>query len=119
MFQQNETLEKNIRNLQENFNQILVSGCHYYTQEISNHIKHINNALDNIKLDHEFQRGSKNWSKQFDSNEMKSNQTSKTKTSLVLSFTRLISFRCPRINWQRTRSHSRIEHLSSYNNCSK
>jgi hypothetical protein len=81
MSQQNETLEKNIKNLQVNFNQILTSGCHYHTQEIRNHIKHINNALDNIKLDYEFQRGSKSWSKQFDPNEMKTNETSKKKTN--------------------------------------
>jgi len=31
--------------------------------------------LDNIKLDYEFQRGSKNWSKQFDANDMKLNTT--------------------------------------------
>jgi len=80
MSQQNETLEKDIKNLQLNFNQILISGCHYYTKEISNHIKQINNALDNIKLDYEFQRGSKNWAKQFDSNDVKSNETSKTKS---------------------------------------
>jgi hypothetical protein len=80
MSQQNETLEKDIKNLQLNFNQILTSGCHYYTKEISNHIKQINNALDNIKLDYEFQRGSKNWAKQFDSNDVKSNETSKTKS---------------------------------------
>jgi len=73
MSHQNDTLEKDIKNLQLNFNQIVTSGNHYSTQEITNHIKHINNALDNIKLDHEFQRGSKNWSKQFDSNEMKIN----------------------------------------------
>jgi hypothetical protein len=36
--------------------------------------------LDNIKLDYEFQRGSKNWAKQFDSNDVKSNETSKTKS---------------------------------------
>jgi len=79
MSQQNETIEKNIKNLQLNFNQLLTSGYHYNTQEITNHIKHINNALDNIKLDHEFQRGSKNWAKQFDSNEIKLNETSKNK----------------------------------------
>ncbi|CAF1101382.1 unnamed protein product [Rotaria sordida] len=75
MSQQNQVLEKDIKRLQSNFNQILTSGCHYYTQEISNHIKHINDALDNIRLDHEFQHGSKNWAKQFDSNEMKLNET--------------------------------------------
>ncbi|CAF3072528.1 unnamed protein product, partial [Rotaria sp. Silwood2] len=75
MSHQNEVLEKDIKSLQFKFNQILTSGCHYYTQEIANHIKHINNALDNIKLDHEFQRGSKNWAKQFDSNQMKLNET--------------------------------------------
>jgi hypothetical protein len=79
MSQQNETLEKDIKSLQLNFNQILTSGCHYNTEEITNHIKHINNALDNIKLDHEFQRGSKTWAKQFDSNEIKLNETSKNK----------------------------------------
>jgi len=78
MSQQTETLDKDIKTLQLNFNEILTSGCHYHTKEITNHIKHINNALDNIKLDHEFQRGSKNWTKQFDSNEIKSNETSKT-----------------------------------------
>jgi hypothetical protein len=83
MSQQYETLEKDIKNLQFNFNQILTSGCHYYTQEISNHIKLINNALDNIKLDHEFQRGSKTWAKQFDSNIVKSNETSKSKLSIL------------------------------------
>ena len=76
---QHETLENDIKSLQLNFNEILTSGCHYHTQEITNHIKLINNALDNIKLDHEFQRGSKNWAKQFDSNEMKANETSRTK----------------------------------------
>ncbi len=72
-----ETLEKDIKNVQLNFTQILTSGCYYNTSEIINHIKHINNAFDNIKLDYEFQRGSKNWAKQCDPNEMKLNQTSK------------------------------------------
>lgn len=77
MSQQNDaTLEKDIKSLQSKFNQLLTSGCHYYTQEIANQIKHINNALDNIRLDHEFQRGSKNWSKQFDQNELQSNEMS-------------------------------------------
>lgn len=79
--QQNELLEKDIKSLQSDFNQIITSGCHYYTQELLNHIKHINNALDNIKLDYEFQRGSKNWTKQFDSNDMKLNETSKITTT--------------------------------------
>jgi hypothetical protein len=83
MLQQNETLEKDIKSLQINFNEILTSGCHYHTQEILNHIKLINNALDNIKLDYEFQRGSKNWAKQFDSNEMKLNETSKKEDFLL------------------------------------
>ena len=77
MLQQNETLEKDIKSLQLNFNEISTSASHYHTQEITNHIKLINNALDNIKLDYEFQRGSKNWAKQFDSNELKSNESSK------------------------------------------
>jgi len=74
-----ETLGNSIKNLQSNFTQILTDNCHYNTSEITNHIKHINNALDNIKLDYEFQRGSKNWVKQFDANEMKSNEISKSK----------------------------------------
>ncbi|CAF3863568.1 unnamed protein product [Rotaria sp. Silwood1] len=65
-----ETLGKDITNLQLNFSQILTSGCHYNTIEIINHIKNINNALDNIKLDYELQRGSKNSTKKIDSNEM-------------------------------------------------
>ena len=73
-----ETLENEIKTLQQNFSYILTSGCHYYTQEITNHVKHINNALDNIKLDYEFQRGSKQWAKQFDSNDKQLNTTSKT-----------------------------------------
>jgi hypothetical protein len=84
MSQQNETLEKDIKSLQSGFTQIITSGSHYYTQELLNHIKYINNALDNIKLDYEFQRGSKNWAKQFDSNDMKLNETSKTKISLLI-----------------------------------
>ncbi|CAF0880755.1 unnamed protein product [Adineta ricciae] len=72
--QRNDVLEKDIRNLQLNFNEILTSGQHYSTQDITNNIKLITNALDNIKLDHEFQRGSKNWAKQFDANEMKMNE---------------------------------------------
>ena len=75
--QENEVLEKDIKNLQDSFNQILTSGRHYYTQEIANYIKRINNGLDNIKLEHEFQRGSRNWIKQFDPNEIKSNKISK------------------------------------------
>jgi hypothetical protein len=71
-----EILEKDIKNLQLNFTQIFTSDSHYYTQELINHIKHINNALDNIKLDYEFQRGSKNWAKQFGSSEIKLNETS-------------------------------------------
>ncbi|CAF0956261.1 unnamed protein product [Adineta steineri] len=74
MSHQNDALERDIKNLQLNFNEILTSGNHYATKEITNHVKLINNALDNIKLDHEFQRGSKTWAKQFDSNEMKSNE---------------------------------------------
>jgi hypothetical protein len=74
-----ETLGNSIKNLQLNFTQILTDNCHYNTSEITDHIKHINNALDNIKLDYEFQRGSKNWVKQFDANEMKSNEISKSK----------------------------------------
>jgi hypothetical protein len=74
-----ETLGNSIKNLQSNFTQILTDNCHYNTSEITDHIKHINNALDNIKLDYEFQRGSKNWVKQFDANEMKSNEISKSK----------------------------------------
>jgi hypothetical protein len=72
-----ETLENDIKNLQLNFTKILTSGRHYTTSEIIDHIKHINNALDNIKLDYEFQRESKNWAKQFDANQMKLNATSK------------------------------------------
>lgn len=68
-----ETLENEIKTLQQNFNHILTSGVHYHTQEITHHIKHINNALDNIKLDYEFQRGSKQWAKQFDANEKQMN----------------------------------------------
>lgn len=71
-----ETVENGIKILQSNFTQILQSDCHYNTSEITNHIKYINNALDNIKLDYEFQRGSKNWVKKFDINEMKLNETS-------------------------------------------
>lgn len=71
-----ETLETGIRNLQLKFTQILTSDTLFRTQEITNHIKHVNNAWDNIKLDRELQRGSKNWSKQFDANEMKTNETS-------------------------------------------
>ena len=78
MSQYNEMLVKDIKNLQLKFNQILTSGCHYYTQEIANRIKHINNALDNIKLDNEFRHGSKTWAKQFDQNEMNANETSKS-----------------------------------------
>ena len=79
-----EKLETGIKNLQLNFTQILTSDEHYRTPEINNHIRHVNNALDNIKLDHEFQRGSKNWIKQFDANEMKSNETSETNENLLL-----------------------------------
>ena len=74
-----ENLENCIKNLQFNLGQILTSNCHDTTPEIINHIKYINNALDNIKLDYEFQRGSKDWVKQFDANEMKLNETSKLK----------------------------------------
>lgn len=74
MLQQNETLDRDIRNLQTTFNQILTSGTHYLTQEITSHVQLINNALDNIKLDHEFRRSSKNWSKQFDANEMQTDR---------------------------------------------
>ncbi len=74
-----ETLENDIKTLQLNFTQILTSECYYKTPELINHIKYINNALDNIKLDYEFQQGSKNWAKQLDSNEMKLNKTSKLK----------------------------------------
>ena len=77
MSQHREALERDIKSLQSNFSEILTSGHHYYTQELASHIKHINNALDNIKLDHEFQRGSKNWTKQFDRNEIQSNELSK------------------------------------------
>lgn len=77
-----ETLESNIKHLQQDFNHILTSGCHYYTQEITNHIKHINNALDNIKLDYEFQRGSKQWSKQFDANDKQLNRESRMTNKL-------------------------------------
>jgi hypothetical protein len=73
----NDALENDIKNLQLNLTQILTSNCHYTTSEIINHIKYINNALDNIKLDYEFQRGSKNWAKQFDSNEIKLNEPGK------------------------------------------
>ena len=72
----NETLEKDIKNLQLNFTRILTSGYHYNTPDLINHIQHINNALDNIKLDYEFQQRSKNWVKQFDSNTMKLNEMS-------------------------------------------
>ncbi|CAF2034134.1 unnamed protein product [Rotaria magnacalcarata] len=68
-------LDKDIQNLQSNFTQILTSDCHYTTSEIINHIKLINNALDNIKLDYEFQRASKSLAKQFNSDEMKFNET--------------------------------------------
>ena len=76
MSHRREALERDIKSLQSNFNEILTSGHHYYTQELATHIKHINNALDNIKLDYEFQRGSKNWTKQFDQNEIQSNELS-------------------------------------------
>jgi hypothetical protein len=90
MSHRREALEQDIKSLQSSFNEILTSGHHYFTQELAAHIKHINNALDNIKLDHEFQRGSKNWTKQFDANEIQSNELSKT---LRLSFrTRETSF---------------------------
>jgi hypothetical protein len=79
VLQVHETLEKSIKNLQSNFTQLLTSNCHYNTSEITDYIKHINNALDNIKLDYEFRNGSKSWAKQFDVNEMKSNETSKSK----------------------------------------
>jgi hypothetical protein len=70
------TLENDIKNLQLDFTQLLTSECYYNTSELINHIKHIINALDNIKLDDKFQHESKNWAKQFDSNEMKLNETS-------------------------------------------
>lgn len=72
-----KTLDKDIKNLQSNFLAILTSNCHYNTSEITSHIKHINNALDNIKLDYEFQHASKSLAKQFDSDQMKLNETSK------------------------------------------
>ncbi|CAF1211498.1 unnamed protein product [Rotaria sordida] len=65
-----ETLGKDIKNLQLNFSQILTSDCYYNTSEIINHIKHINNALDNIKLDYELQYGSKNSAKKLETNKM-------------------------------------------------
>lgn len=64
-----ETLETGIRNLQLKFTQILTSDTLYRTQEIVDHIKHVNNAWDNIKLDRELRHGSKNWNKQLDTNE--------------------------------------------------
>ncbi len=73
----NETFGNDIKNVQLNLTQILTSGCYYTTSELINHIKHINNALDNIKLDYEFQHGSKDWAKQFDAQEMKLNEASK------------------------------------------
>ena len=76
MSQHQETLVQDIKSLQTNFNEILTSGHHYFTNEIAGHVKHINNALDNIKLDVDFQRGSKNWTKQFDSGSMRLNQSS-------------------------------------------
>lgn len=76
MSQYYETLTQDIKGLQTHFNEILTSGHHYFTQEIANHIKHINNGLDNIKLDYDFQHGSKNWRKQFDSNAMRMNESS-------------------------------------------
>jgi len=79
MSQQNETLCNDIQNLQTNFNKILTSGTHYLTQEITNHVQLINNALDNIKLDHEFQRSSTNWSKQFDADNMQTTRACKQK----------------------------------------
>lgn len=79
-----ETLENSIKNLQLNFTQIVTDNCHYNTSEITDHIKHINNALDNIKLDHEFRRGSNSWAKQFDANQMKSNETSKFRRYFVV-----------------------------------
>lgn len=86
---QYETLEKDIKDLQLNFTQIFTSGCHYNTQEIINHITYINNGLDNIKLDYEFQRASKNWAKQFDPNEMKLNETSKLKNLFLLEISKI------------------------------
>ncbi|CAF3076749.1 unnamed protein product [Rotaria socialis] len=73
--QHNNALEKDIKSLQFSFNQIVTSSTHYHTREIENEVRHINNALDNIKLDREFQRGSKNWAKQFDANDVKQNET--------------------------------------------
>jgi hypothetical protein len=81
--QVHETLENSIKNLQSNFTLLLTSNCYYNTSELTDYIKHINNALDNIKLDCEFQRGSKSWAKQLDANEMKSNETSKSKIYLI------------------------------------
>lgn len=76
MSQHGEALEQSIKSLQLKFNEIITSGHHYHTNELDNHIKHINDALDNIKLDYEFQQESKSWAKQFDRNELNANRNS-------------------------------------------
>ncbi|CAF0755657.1 unnamed protein product [Didymodactylos carnosus] len=68
------TFEKSIKNLQNEFTTLISSDCYYFTQEICDQIKNINHALNNIKLDHEFQVGSKQWAKQFDSEKLKQNE---------------------------------------------
>jgi hypothetical protein len=70
-------LEQDIKSLQSSLNEFRTSNHYYCTQELTNHIQHINNALDNIKLDQEFQRESKNWIKQFDVNSIQQNRTSR------------------------------------------
>ncbi|CAF0837203.1 unnamed protein product [Didymodactylos carnosus] len=70
----NITFDNSVKNLQNEFLTFISSGYYYFTQDICDQIKNINSALDNIKLDHELQSGSKQWAKQFDPEQLKYNE---------------------------------------------
>ena len=66
-------LPHDIDRLRSSFTDLLTSGQHYRTPELTHHIHYIASALGSVKLDYEFQRGSTTWSKQFDADALRSN----------------------------------------------
>ena len=68
-------LSREIERLRASFMGLLTSGQHYRSPELTKHIHFVVGALASVKLDYEFQRGSTAWSKQFDANARRSNET--------------------------------------------
>ena len=68
-------MSANIRNLRNEFVQLINSSNYFITQEIFNNVQGIISALDSLKLDNIFLNNSAAWRKQFNQNIIKTDKS--------------------------------------------